>query len=141
MINLLELYYKYKCEYQNYLIFIKSGSFYELFDNDSLIINSIFYYKVKKIKDTIKTGFPINKIDYVTKLIGNINFVILEDGKIVYKKEFKENKYTTYNFDVNSVIVNSIKIERLTKILNEKLLDSNISNIISDIEMIIGKNI
>ena len=138
---MLEMYYKYRLEYKDFLLFIKVGSFYELFDNDSLIINSIFYYKLKRIKDTIKTGFPANKIDYVTKLIGNINYIVIEDGEIVYKKEFKDNKYSTYNFDVNSIIVNSIKIERLTKQLNEKLLDDNISKMISDIEIIIGKNI
>lgn len=138
---MLEIYYKYRDEYQDCLIFIKSGNFYEVFDNDSLILNDIFYYKVKRIKDTIKSGFPISKFDYIVKLIGNINYVVIENGNIVDKKIFKDNKYNNYTFDINSIIVNSIKIERITKILNEKLLDKNISNIIIGIEGIIGKNI
>ena len=42
---MLEIYYKYRDEYQDCLIFIKSGNFYEVFDNDSLILNDIFYLK------------------------------------------------------------------------------------------------
>ena len=138
---MLEIYYKYRNEYKDYLIFIKSGSFYEVFDKDSMILNDIFYYKVKRIKDTIKTGFPINKLDYIIKLINNINYIVIENGKIVDKKIFKDNKHNSYIFDINNTVVNSIKIERINKILNEKILDKNISNIIRNIEESIGKNI
>lgn len=138
---MLEMYYKYRLEYKDFLLFIKVGNFYEVFDKDSLILNNIFYYKVKRIKDTIKTGFPINKLDYIIKLIDNINYIVIENGNIVDKKIFKNNKYNNYTFDVNTIVVNSIKIERIIRILNEKLLNKNISNIIRDIEEIIGKNI
>ena len=138
---MLELYYKYKYEYQDYLIFIKSGNFYEVFDKDSLILNDLFNYKVKRIKDNIKTGFPINKLNYITKLIGNISYIIIENGNIIDKKIFNNNKYNEYAFDINAIVINSIKIEKTTKMLNEKLLDKNITNIIRYIEEIIGKNI
>ena len=59
------------------IIFIKSGSFYEVFDKDSMILNNIFYYKVKRIKDNIKTGFPINKLEHIIKLMGNINYIVI----------------------------------------------------------------
>ena len=74
---MLEVYYKYRCKYQDYIIFIKSGSFYEVFDKDSMILNSIFYYKVKRFKDNIKTGFPINKLEHIIKLMGNINYIVV----------------------------------------------------------------
>ena len=138
---MLELYYKYRYEYQDYLIFIKSGNFYEVFDKDSLILNDLFNYKVKRIKDNIKTGFPINKLNYITKLIGNISYIIIENGNIIDKKIFNNNKYNEYAFDINAIVINSIKIEKITKMLNEKLLDKNITNIIRYIEEIIGKNI
>lgn len=123
------------------MLFIKVGNFYEVFDKDSLILNEIFCYKVKRIKDTIKTGFPINKLDYILKLINNINYIVIENGNITVKKEFKDNKYNSYDFDINSIVINSIKIEEIIKILNEKILDKNISSIIKNIEEIIGKNI
>ena len=37
---MLEMYYKYRVEYKDFLLFIKVGSFYELFDNDSLKVNT-----------------------------------------------------------------------------------------------------
>lgn len=138
---MLEVYYKYRCKYQDYIIFIKSGSFYEVFDKDSMILNSIFYYKVKRFKDNVKTGFPINKLEHIIKLMGNINYIVIDNDNIVDEKVFSDNKYDSYTFDINTIVVNSIKIDKLTKVLNEKLLDKNISNIIKSIEEIIGKNI
>ena len=99
---MLEVYYKYRCKYQDYIIFIKSGSFYEVFDKDSMILNSIFYYKVKRFKDTIKTGFPINKLEHIIKLMGNINYIVIDNDNIIDEKVFSDNKYDSYTFDTNT---------------------------------------
>ena len=137
---MLEIYYKYRMEYKDFLIFIKVGNFYEVFDKDSLILNKLFGYKIKRIKDNIKVGFPISRLDYILKLIGNINYVVI-DNTIVKKKKFKNNKYKDYNYDMNSIILNSIKIDRIYEELNNRLPDNNIENIITNIDLIIGKNI
>ena len=137
---MLETYYKYRMEYKDFLLFIKIGNFYEVFDKDSLILNKLFGYKIKRIKDSIKVGFPLNRLDYILKLIGNINYVVI-DNTVVEKKEFNNNKYKDYNFDINSIILNSIKIDRIYEELNNRLLDNNTENIISKIEVIMGKNI
>ena len=137
---MLETYYKYRMEYKDFLLFIKIGNFYEVFDKDSLILNKLFGYKIKKIKDSIKVGFPLSRLDYILKLIGNINYVVL-DNTLIEKKEFNNNKYKDYNFDINSIILNSIKIDRIYAELNNRLLDNNIENIITNIDLIIGKNI
>ena len=81
---MLERYQKYRLEYKECIIFINVGSFYEVFDKDSLILNKIFGYKVKRIKDNIKVGFPISKLDYVLRLIDNINYIVIDN--IVIKK-------------------------------------------------------
>ena len=47
---MLETYYRYRLEYKDFLLFIKMGNFYEVFDKDSLILNKLFGYKIKKIK-------------------------------------------------------------------------------------------
>ena len=137
---MLETYYKYRMEYKDFLLFIKIGNFYEVFDKDGLILNKLFGYKIKKVKDTIKVGFPLSRLDYILKLIGNINYVVI-DNTVVEKKEFDNNKYKDYNFDINSIILNSIKIDRIYEELSSRLLDNNIENIITNIYLIIGKNI
>ena len=137
---MLETYYKYRMEYKDFLLFIKIGNFYEVFDKDSLILNKLFGYKIKRIKDSIKVGFPLNRLDYIIKLIGNINYVVI-DNTLIEKKEFNNNKYKDYNFDINSIILNSIKIDRIYEELSSRLLDNNIENIITNIDLIIGKNI
>ena len=125
---MLETYYKYRMEYKDFLLFIKIGNFYEVFDKDSLILNKLFGYKIKRIKDSIKVGFPLSRLDYILKLIGNINYVVI-DNTVVEKKEFNKNKYKDYNFDINSIILNSIKIDRIYEELSSRLLDNNIENI------------
>ena len=137
---MLETYYKYRMEYKDFLLFIKVGNFYEVFDKDSLILDKLFGYKIKRIKDSIKVGFPLIRLDYILKLIGNINYVVI-DNTVVEKKEFDNNKYKDYNFDINSIILNSIKIDRIYEELSSRLLDNNIENIITNIYLIIGKNI
>ena len=137
---MLETYCKYRMEYKDFLLFIKVGNFYEVFDKDSLILDKLFGYKKKRIKDSIKVGFPLNRLDYIIKLIGNINYVVI-DNTVVEKKEFNNNKYKDYNFDINSIILNSIKIDRIYEELSSRLLDNNIENIITNIYLIIGKNI
>ena len=137
---MLETYYKYRMEYKDFLLFIKIGNFYEVFDKDSLILDKLFGYKIKRIKDSIKVGFPLSRLDYILKLIGNINYVVI-DNTLIEKKEFNNNKYKDYNFDINSIILNSIKIDRIYEELSSRLLDNNIENIITNIDLIIGKNI
>ena len=134
---MLETYYKYRLEYKDYIIFIKVGSFYEVFDKDSLILNELFDYKIKKIKDNIKVGFPIGKLESIIKLMGNINYVIIDES--IEKMEFDDNKYNEYNYDVNKVILNFIKLERVYSYLINNVLDSDLLNNID--KMIIGKNI
>ena len=121
---MLETYCKYRMEYKDFLLFIKVGNFYEVFDKDSLILDKLFGYKIKRIKDSIKVGFPLNRLDYIIKLIGNIKYVVI-DNTVVEKKEFNNNKYKDYNFDINSIILNSIKIDRIYEELNNRLLDNN----------------
>ena len=137
---MLETYCKYRMEYKDFLLFIKVGNFYEVFDKDSLILDKLFGYKIKRIKDSIKVGFPLNRLDYIIKLIGNINYVVI-DNTLIEKKEFNNNKYKDYNFDIYSNILYSIKIDRIYEELSSRLLDNNIENIITNIDLIIGKNI
>ena len=46
--KLIDTYYNYKLKYKEYVVLLKSGIFYECFNDDIGIIYSLFHYKIKK---------------------------------------------------------------------------------------------
>ena len=136
---MLEKYYKYKLVYNDYLIFIKVGSFYECFSKDALIINKLFNYKIKKINNTFKCGFPINNIEYVINKLkqNNINYIILEDD-ITDKYETDINTYSNYNFDNDSLLYSFILIEKIIKYLENNITNEEINEKIYRINELLG---
>lgn len=54
---LKEQYISLKKEYENYLILLKSGNFYIFLNNDAIIMNNIFDYKIIDNNNYIKIGF------------------------------------------------------------------------------------
>ena len=134
---MLEKYYKYKLDYRNYIILIKCGSFYEVLDKDAFIMNKIMGYKLKKLSNTFKVGFPISIIDKVLNKLNesSINYTLVED-KIVLKKEFKNNNYLNYKFENNIIIYNSLRIEKIVKYLNDNIL--SVSDKLDQIEKVIN---
>ena len=133
---MLEKYYKYKVQYNDYIIFLKFGNFYEVFDNDGLILNKLFNYKIKRTKNNIKAGFPIYKLDYILRLLDRVNYIIIEKDKIIEVKEYDNNKYNEYDFDINKVIFNFIRIDKIYNTLCERV-NGNLENILEIIESII----
>ena len=138
---MLENYYMYKVKYKEYVIMMKYGSFYETLSNDSLIMNSLFGYKLNKLSNTFKVGFPVSKIDNVIECLEkeNINYVVL-DKEIVYKThEFDNNNYNKFNFDEDSIKYNSIVIDEINKYLTNNLLNSDITLKLEKIREIINE--
>lgn len=133
---MLEKYYRYRIQYEEYIIFIKSGNFYEVFDKDSLILNKIFGYKVKRIQDNIKVGFPVNKLQNILNLLNNINYIIV-DKENIKEKKYEDNRYSEYKFNMNNILINSIRIDRINKYLLDRLLDGNINSLLNNIEGIL----
>lgn len=127
---MLEKYYKYKSVYNDYLIFIKVGSFYECFSKDALIINKLFNYKIKKIKNTFKCGFPVKNIFSVTSKLAdsNINYIIDDNNLIIDKYEADSNTYSNYNFDTDSLLYSFILIEKIIKYLENNITNDEISD-------------
>ena len=68
MINLFRI---LKLDYKEYVILFKSGSFYVSFDEDSLILNKIFNYKIIELKNNIKSQFPLNSLETVINKLKN----------------------------------------------------------------------
>lgn len=47
---MLEKYYKYKIEYKEFILMIKFGNFYEMFDKDAVIASKLLDYKISKFQ-------------------------------------------------------------------------------------------
>ena len=136
---MIEKYYKYKIDYREYVIFIKSGIFYECIANDALIINSLFNYKIKAIGNTIKVGFPIKNIDSVIDKLkdNNINYIIVDDDKISKKYETDKNNYSEYKMDMDSILYNLLRVEKVVKYLEENIMNYDLAKKLDKIEKII----
>ena len=137
---ILEEYYKYKVKYKEFIVMIKFGNFYELFDRDAVIINNIAEYKLSKIADTVKCGFPISGIDKILNLLEyrHINYLVIENENIINEKDFDDNIYNSFNFDMDNIKYNFMRINKITKELNE-IAYSEISNLLDDIEGLINE--
>ena len=135
---MLEKYYKYKIDYSEYIVFIRVGNFYECFNNDAFILNSIFNYKPKRIKNAFKAGFPVSGIDEVIKRFEEIGlfYIIVDDGII---KEYAngKNRYNDYNYNFDVINYNYLRIEKINNFLYDNMLNENVSDVLSKIENVI----
>lgn len=113
-----EKYSALKSKYNDYVILIKSGSFYITFDIDALILNKIFRYQVVNNK----VGFPINSINKIVSELkkSSINYII-ENNDDILKFEFYQNEYINVfceiqksNFQNN---LNDLLIQQIRKLL------------------------
>ncbi len=68
------------------IIFRKSGNFYSVFDDDAIILHSLFNYKIKDSR----VGFPVNSIDKVTEKLKELHIDYKLDDIIIH---FEDNKY------------------------------------------------
>lgn len=135
-----DLYINYKMKYPNYLILIKIGNFYLSLNDDAIVINDIFHYKIKKSTNFIKTGFPLISINKVCTKLTNmeINYLIVENDNIE-KIDFKNNRYLKYNKKISNYNLSIHKLNYINSIINENILNDNMINILEQIESIVCK--
>ena len=136
---LKELYNKYKFDYKDYILLIKGANFYICLNNDAIVMNNIFNYKIKESTNFIKVGFPINSELKVKNYLDTIkvNYVVI-DKEIIDKRKFQNNKYNEYNSKYNyRAYLNRIK--RINDILKSNLNNNNISSILDEIEEVLCK--
>ena len=125
----------YKIKYKEYIILIKSGNFYVALQQDAIVLNDIFKYKLNISNNIIKVGFPINTLNKILKTLDNINInYIVLDKNILH---INKNKTNTYNKYINNNISNYIlRIKNINNILNQNIYN-NIDNVLDNIEKII----
>ena len=137
---MIEKYYKYKSKYQDYVILFEIGVFYEVIGYDSLIINHLFNYKLNKLSNTFKCGFPLSKISDICNELSNnsINYIMVKSDNIIDKQEFDTNNYNNYSFNERIVFYNFLRIEKINNILIDNITDFDINEKLSQIEEIIN---
>ena len=133
---MIDLFRILKLDYKEYVILFKSGSFYVSFDEDSLILNKVFNYKILELKNNIKTGFPLNSLDTVINKLKelSINYIIIEDKNIKEKYEVENNNFSKYTSSVFEVISINNRIDKIVDKL--KSIDNDkVKEILNEIEM------
>ena len=55
-----DIYIRYKYDFSDYILLIKSGNFYICLNKDAFILSNIFNYKIIESKNFIKSGFPLS---------------------------------------------------------------------------------
>ena len=131
---MLEKYIKLKEMYPKSLIMIKAGNFYDCINDDAIIINKLFSYKIKELNKYIRVGFPKSSLNRVRTILTKyeINYITVINNDITYSK-FMRNNYSK----CNDYFIVKNKINSINDILSNNILNPNIKDIVSSIEGII----
>ena len=133
--KLIDAYYNYKNKYKEYVVLLKSGIFYECFNDDIGIIYSLFHYKIKNRGNSYVVGFPSNSLSRICSILeeNKINYIVADKDNIIDKYKTKNNQYNKYYIDLNRLQYITYKIEDIYNRLNNKILDDDIEKILLNI--------
>lgn len=139
--KIIDVYNDMKMKYDNYVILIKSGIFYEVLNDDTSVLYNLLGYKIKNNGSNFVIGFPISSLSKVCNTLeyNKVNFIVIdkdENGNFFEADKFKssKNKYSDFFIDLNKLQYINYKIESIYKRLNEKIMDKNIEKLLLDIE-------
>lgn len=134
--KLIDTYINYKIKYKEYVVLVKSGIFYECFNDDIGIMYSLFLYKIKNNGSNYVVGFPNNSLSKVLNVLeeNKINYIVVEDNNIVDKYKTNKNKYSEYIVDLTKFIYINMKIDSIYKKLQSNILNNDIEKILLKIE-------
>ena len=137
--KLIDTYNNYKIKYKEYVVLLKSGIFYECFNDDIGIMYSLFSYKIKNNGSNYVVGFPNSSLSKVLNILeeNRINYIVIEDNCVIYKYKTNKNRYSEYIVDLTKLIYINMKIESIYKKLQNNILNNNIEKILIEIENLI----
>lgn len=129
-----DLYKQTKTKYPKFVIIIKVGIFYEVYGEDAYIMANLFNYKVKKLDNCVRAGFPISAYNKVISTFHNckINYLVID--KEIIKKKFNRNNYGVYltkNLNIDG------RIENIYSRLNLRKHSPKIIDILEEVEKIV----
>lgn len=89
-----EKYFKVKVKYKDSIVFVKSGSFWNCFYGDALIVHYITGYKISNNK----LGFPSKVLNHVLSKINSlfIDYILVYELDNIKYYEYGSNSYTFY---------------------------------------------
>lgn len=137
---LKEVYEKSKSTYKDYVVLLKSGNFYISFNKDAIIMNNIFNYQIKQVKDYIKIGFPIISINKIMNelYLRKVNYIII-DNEIINKKKFSNNSYKKNLLEKENYEIFLVRIKKINSILTNSLNNEELKKVLDDIENVLCK--
>lgn len=142
--KLIDVYNEYKLKYKEYCLIIESGIFYNVYNNDTGIINKLLGYKIKYNKNIYLIGFPNNSLHKVLNILKqkSINYLVLgkdNNGRYYISDKLKnnKNKYQEYIFDYKRMEYLNKRISDINNKLLEKIVDVDIENTLVKIESLL----
>ncbi len=113
----IDKYVKFKSEYKDYVILIKSGNFYYSFEDDAYILKYLFNYQIRENK----VGFPISAKAKVKSVLNrhNINLIEVIDDYAYVLETKNTSEYE----------------EKLKEAKSHILIDNMLNNLMSTIEL------
>lgn len=138
----VDVYLSYKIRYPSSIVIMQFGNFYEVFDKDTIIMNILFNYKIRKIGNVDRVGFPLGSLYKVINILNKnkINYVVVDtvDNKkfLSIKKTHKKNNYNKFSKQSINIVEVNKRIENIYNILKNKDQDE-VMGILESIESII----
>ena len=110
----IEMYEMIKNSHSEFVIFVKFGSFYRVFNNDIYII---WYFTRYRIVDGKRIGFPVSIIDDLVDLLTHKHI-----SYIIYNNDLDYIKVSSINNCYNKYVLMGKELyrkeERINKVLN-----------------------
>lgn len=116
------LYSYMKIFYKDKLVFIKSGTFYNTYEIDSLIVSKIFDYKIVDNR----CSFPISATERIVCNLNKlgINVVLVNDEKNIDEISVESNRYNEFFIEAKKSYEFNISIDRLKEMMENKLTNN-----------------
>lgn len=125
----IDKYVKFKSEYKDYVVLVKSGNFYYSFDEDAFILKYFFDYQIRENR----VGFPLNAKAKVKSVLNryNINLIeVIDDYAYVletknanlYNEKLKEAKSNILISNMLNNLMNAIEIKVKKEEANYRLI-------------------
>lgn len=134
-VSMKEKYDLYKLNYKKYIVLFKCGNFYLALNDDAIVMNNVFKYKINESANFIKVGFPITSLNKIISELDKkqINYILV-DKDITLKNKNINNKYNNYLSKTNNYEILFSRINKINKILKNNLTNPNIDSVLNNIE-------
>ena len=109
---------------KNYLYVKKIGNFYNVYEDDAVILHHLFKYKIIKSKQN--SGFPISAFNKVINALDDkkISYKIFEKDNLVMEKDYDNiNNYNKILKEGNDKLEEEIRLDRIENKIKNMNID------------------